>query len=205
MNISAVNTTAACLLIFVKNPALGKVKTRLAAEIGQEKALVVYRQLLEKTRLATKDLRCAKTVYYDRQIEENDIWHSDIYDKKKQKGHDLGERMLNAFAGAFSDNFTKACIIGSDCFDLTTEIINQAFEKLDTHDVVIGPALDGGYYLLGMKKLIPGIFTGKPWSQNSLLEETLVEARQLNLNCFLLPSLNDIDTYKDLRESGMNF
>jgi len=146
------------LLIFTRNPEIGKVKTRLAKTIGNEKALEIYILLLEKTKEITKDLNCDKAVYYSVKIRENDIWDENIYQKHQQKGEDLGIRMQNAFLKGFNDGYEKIMIVGSDLFDITPNHINEAFEKLNSNDVVIGPAEDGGYYLLGMKKNHPAIF-----------------------------------------------
>lgn len=186
------------LLIFIKNPILGKAKTRLAATIGQEKALQVYELLLARTHAITQQLPAQKALYYADFLEPEDIWENNIYQKFVQKGSDLGERMLEAFATGFAAGYERICIIGSDCFELADEIIEEAFEKLNAVDLVVGPSLDGGYYLLGMKALHPELFQEKKWSTDSVLRDTLADAKKLNLKFSLLPTLSDVDEEKDL-------
>jgi uncharacterized protein len=186
------------LLIFVKNPVLGKVKTRLAATVGEEQALAVYRLLLARTRTVTKDLPCAKAVFYADFIPEHDEWEEGLYQKQVQQGLDLGERMEQAFAWAFAAGYTSACIIGSDCYQLTEQVLQQGFEALARHEVVVGPSTDGGYYLLGMKHLYPDLFRGKKWSTHRVLTDTLQDAARLEVSIHLLPLLTDVDEEKDL-------
>ena len=132
------------LIIFVKNPVLGKVKTRLAAGIGEEKALEIYRQLLAITQTAAAKSSCMRHVFYSDEI-ENDSWDDNKFNKHVQEGKTLGDRMNNAFEKVFALRARNAVIIGSDCPQITTEIIDQAFVNLKEKDVVIGPAKDGGY------------------------------------------------------------
>lgn len=189
--------TKKLLIIFVKNPILGKVKTRLAATLGHEKALEIYQVLLQRTFNVTITLSVNKAVYYSDYIQE-DIWSPPFYDKYVQSGNGLGDRMHHAFNQGFEGGFEQVCIIGSDCYELTEEIIQQAFEKLDSTDVVIGPAEDGGYYLLGMKALHTSFFQGKNWSTNSVLSDTLNNIKDSGLTVALLPELTDVDDEKDL-------
>lgn len=188
------------LIIFTRNPELGKVKTRLAATIGDEKALEVYKHLLFHTMSETKLLACDKVVFYDTSITENDIWPETIYQKKIQSGEDLGEKMHQAFELLFSLGYKNCLIVGSDLFDLKKEIIDAAFQKLQENDAVIGPAEDGGYYLLGLKKLNSALFKNKGWGTSTVLAETL---KDLNSQLvFLMETLNDIDTFEDLKRSN---
>ena len=187
------------LLIFVKNPELGKVKTRLASSIGVEAALEVYRNLLNHTRRITIKLECQKTVGYSQFVDDNDIWDNSIYDKELQIGHDLGEKMSGAFQNFFQNESSKVVIIGSDCSELTKEIIEESFIMLDDNDVVIGPAKDGGYYLLGMKKYYPQLFENKKWSTNSVLSSTIVDLENLEVDYHILQELSDIDRVEDLK------
>lgn len=184
------------LLIFVRNPEAGKVKTRLAATVGAENALKIYRLLLEHTRKITLSLSCDKFVYYSEAVEERDMWDN-AYQKKVQQGNTLGERMHHAFATAFADGYYKVMMIGSDNYELKTTHIEKAFQALETHDMAIGPARDGGYYLLGMKTLHPAVFKGKKWSTSTVLADTLEEVKEKKVQ--LLETLNDIDTYEDIR------
>lgn len=144
------NTTENALIIFIKNPQLGKVKTRLAKTVGDEKALEIYLELSKITRENCQILRGVQSyVFYSDFINKNDEWSNDIFEKAMQSGDDLGDRMLNAFTFILQ-NHSKACIIGSDCPTLSAAILEAAFETLDNHDFVVGPSTDGGYYLLGM-------------------------------------------------------
>jgi len=188
------------LIIFTKNPIKGKVKTRLAKTIGDDKALLVYQSLLRYTNSVTKNLGVCKAVYYSDFIPENDIWTDGVFEKYLQKGGNLGERMQNAFELAFEQKYESVAIIGSDCLMLTRKIIQHAFSKLNTHDFAIGPAADGGYYLLGMNNFYELIFQNKKWSTPSVFEKTLKDIRKQNKSVYLLPGLNDIDTIDDLKK-----
>ena len=186
------------IIIFVRNPELGKVKTRLAWEIGDEKTLEVYRELLQHTHDITCDLECDKFVYYADSITENDLWENSLYEKKLQEGDKLGDRMMLAFCDLFQEGYSKLVIIGSDCPELSTSNIDEAFERLEHNDVVIGPSSDGGYYLLGLKHLIPELFKNKNWSTNTVLADTIKNMVALKMECSFLPELSDIDTGEDL-------
>jgi glycosyltransferase A (GT-A) superfamily protein (DUF2064 family) len=118
------------IIIFTRNPELGKVKTRLAKTIGDESALNIYKFLLKHTEKTIRSINSDKAVYYSVKIRNNDIWDNSIYQKHLQKGSDLGLRMLNAFKIAFNDNYQKVIIVGSDLFDLEPKNIDEAFKKL---------------------------------------------------------------------------
>ncbi|WP_237276712.1 TIGR04282 family arsenosugar biosynthesis glycosyltransferase [Tenacibaculum ovolyticum] len=184
------------LLIFTRNPELGKAKTRLAKTVGDETALTIYKFLLDKTKEVTANLRCDKAVYYSVKIRDNDIWNKKSYQKHLQKGENLGIRMQNAFQDSFDKNYDKVLIIGSDLYDLTPAIIENAFEKLNTNDVVIGPADDGGYYLLGMKKMHAAVFKNKEWGTATVRRDTLKDLQKVTVH--LLEELNDIDVFEDI-------
>lgn len=184
------------LLIFTRNPELGKAKTRLAKTVGGETALEIYKFLLNKTNQVTKDLSCNKAVYYSVKVRKNDIWDATIYQKHQQNGNDLGARMQNAFQDSFDAGYEKVMIIGSDLYDLTPKIIEDAFSKLNSNDVVIGPAEDGGYYLLGMNVLQPHIFQNKDWGTSSVRKETLANLKDKKVH--LLTTLNDVDVFEDI-------
>ncbi len=185
------------ILIFTRNPELGKVKTRLATSIGDFNALEVYKILLNHTNNIIKKIGVSKRVLYSEEINYDDIWDNVVYQKKIQFGTDLGARMRNAFAEGFEENYNKIVIIGTDLYDLEISDIEEAFEKLDKHDIVIGPADDGGYYLLGLKLIPKGIFSNKKWGTNSVLSDTLADLE--NFNICLLKSKNDIDTFEDMK------
>ena len=191
------------LIIFIKNPELGKVKTRLAATLGPEKALIIYNQLLSHTRKITEKLPLPQALYYSDFIPAKDSWDSQVFRKQVQSGSNLGDRMLRAFQEGFNEGYNRICIIGSDCFELTSEIVLNAFKKLEEHDVVIGPAEDGGYYLLGMQELQPYLFANKSWSTEAVLQQTLDEIKLKGLSVALLPTLTDVDEEKDLPAFGL--
>lgn len=186
------------LLIFVKNPIKGKVKTRLARTMGENSALQIYEQLLAYTVNITKEVHTDRAVFYSDFVEENDIWPNEHYLKQVQQGADLGRRMENAFCWAFEQLYQQVVIIGSDCPELTTRIIHQAFDALATANVVIGPATDGGYYLLGLVKSIPELFINKAWSSPTVFNSTLADLHKLHKAYTLLPTLQDVDREEDL-------
>jgi rSAM/selenodomain-associated transferase 1 len=186
------------LLIFTRNPKLGKCKTRLAATIGDQAALDIYMILMRHTAEITKDLNCSKEVYYSEEVPENDLWGKDNYAKHLQEGKDLGERMYNAFKSGFQKGYKKIILIGSDIYDLNSETIEEAFLEMENADFVIGPAADGGYYLVGMKTLNNEIFQNKNWGTESVLEDTLNNLNHKKVK--LLEIKNDIDVYEDLED-----
>lgn len=189
------------VLIFARNLRYGEVKTRLAATAGDEVAFAVYKELLKYTQTITQNVAADKIVFFSNNIEADDIWGDEAFNKQIQSGNDLGERMQNAFAYAFENGYEKAIIIGTDCFELTPAIITEALDQLKNHDVVIGPATDGGYYLLGMKKMYRKIFEVKTWSSSSVFKDTMNTIDKLQLSCYQLEILNDVDEEKDLPES----
>lgn len=189
------------LVIFVKNPELGKCKTRLAATIGDEKALRFYKNMLVRTKEVTEQINVDKAIYYSSFIDQNDIWsiHPPFYKFLQNPSPDLGIKMKSAFEDAFESGYESVCIIGSDCYALDAKIIAQAFESLKTQDAVLGPSNDGGYYLLGMNRLIPEVFADKKWSTESVAPDTIQDFNKLNLQYSLLEGLTDIDTEEDLK------
>lgn len=188
------------LIIFTRNPELGKVKTRLAKTIGNEKALQIYTALLRRTMEVTENLTCDKFVFYDANIASNDIWNNSTYKKVLQDGEDLGERMKSAFLHLKILGYQKCMIIGSDLFDLETQQIEDAFVLLNQNEFVIGPAEDGGYYLLGLTNINDTIFKNKSWGTNTVFANTINNLK--NYSVALLPILNDIDTEEDLIRSS---
>lgn len=186
------------IMIFARNPKLGKVKTRLAKTIGDFAALETYKILMKHTANVVEKSNAEKIVFYSEYINYNDVWAKIKCKKVKQSEGDLGEKMQTAFEYAFELGYKKIVIIGSDVYSLKTEHIDSAFTQLETHDVVIGPAHDGGYYLLGLNFIIPELFEQKKWGTSSVLENTLADLNELNVT--LLEPLNDIDTYEDLKK-----
>mgnify|MGYP003640019366 CR=1 FL=1 len=188
------------LIVFIKNPVLGTVKTRLAASIGDEKALVVYNDLVEKCRNECLAVNAERHIFYSKQISD-DAWSEEYFLKYVQSEGDLGIKITDAFRSIFKEG-GKVIIIGSDCYDLDAHTIEDAFEKLDDSDVVIGPANDGGYYLLGTNNFHPELFQDITWSTEKVLKETVKQANTNNLSVSLLKELIDLDTLEDLQKSG---
>lgn len=186
------------IIIFIKNPEKGKVKTRLAKTVGDDKALAIYKKLLQHTRAVTEDLKSDKYLYYSNKIDSTDEWSPEVYTKCLQDGNDLGQRMLNAFEYVFNKGHQKALIIGSDCQQLTTEMLHNAINQLHINDVVIGPTYDGGYYLLGMNKLHPDIFLNKNWSTETVYQDTINDVARMRHSVSVLPKLSDVDEEKDI-------
>lgn len=189
--------TTTRLIVFVKNPVPGQVKTRIARTVGDARAVDVYRHLLAYTQQLVNSFATECVVYYGDFINPNDGWNN--YSKHLQTGVDLGARMENAFQEQFATGAKKVIIIGSDCLEITPDHINQAIRVLDTVDVVIGPATDGGYYLLGMNRPRLFLFQDMPWSQPELCQLTELAILQHNLTFARLDELTDIDEWADYK------
>ncbi|MCB0611224.1 MAG: TIGR04282 family arsenosugar biosynthesis glycosyltransferase [Lewinella sp.] len=184
------------LIIFIRNPEPGKVKTRLAAAVGDERALAIYRELLDLTRRAALGSEAEKYLWYSHFVDKADGWPESDFRKMLQQGEDLGDRMAYAFETALADH-DKAVIIGSDCPYLSPVLLDEAFELLDDSDFVIGPATDGGYYLLGMNRFAPEVFQGIEWSTDTVFRETVARIRQSGADYEVLPLLSDVDEIGD--------
>ncbi len=189
------NDTA--LLIFVKSPIVGEVKTRLAASIGNEKAIEVYQELLKHTRDIIKKVDAKPQIWYGNHIPTDDIWSD--YPRFEQPEGDLGAKMKYAFITALQ-SYAKVVLIGSDCPELSTHHLQEAFQLLENNDVVLGPATDGGYYLIGMKQMHDTLFTDIVWSTVEVLDQTVQKIVKAGLSYALLEPLTDIDTVEDLRQ-----
>ena len=195
------------LLIFIKNPELGKVKTRLAATIGDEKALEVFKKLLVNIHDKSLNVRADKLLFYSTYVDKNDIWENDVFRKYVQNSSpDLGQRMLSAFEVARDLGYTKALIVGSDIYEVSTEILQSGFELLEHAESVLGPSHDGGYYAIGFNfekinsdTFLPEIFLNKTWSHEHVAQEALETINSYSYTCNFLPTLSDIDTEEDLK------
>lgn len=189
-------------IVFAKNGELGKVKTRLAQTIGNEGALRVYLDLLQITEDVSSAVEQVHLrIYFSDYILEN-RWPGK--EKYIQQGADLGQRMKNAFEQGFKDGFTSIVGIGADLPEITPTHISDAFYALESSDFVFGPALDGGYYLVGMsfeKGLY--VFENKPWSTEELYQLTKTEILENRHSVSELETLNDIDTLEDLKASAI--
>ena len=191
------------LIIFTRYPRPGKAKTRLIPALGAEGAATLQRQMTEHTLTQIKTLTPSTSV---------EIWFADDRSAQKQMQDwlgaewsyqpqcegDLGDRLITAFQTAFATGMERAIIIGTDCPGLTADRITQAFQALHNHDLVLGDATDGGYYLIGLPRSIPELFQGISWSTPEVRQQTVAIATQLKLTVAHLPPLSDIDYPEDL-------
>ncbi len=189
-----------CLIVFAKEPKRGKVKTRLSSVFSQQKCLALYKALLKDT------LETAQCVPCEKRIVSYEASRVPRYLRKtarpftfyKQKGRNLGERMHNAFRFATDLDAAKTVIIGSDAPTLGCARISDAFSQLDHADLVLGPSIDGGYYLIALKVPFANLFNGVSWSSESVLRKTLANAKKYQKKVALLPFVRDIDEPRDL-------
>jgi rSAM/selenodomain-associated transferase 1 len=193
------------LIVFIKYPVPGMVKSRLALHLGNEQAAEIYREIAE-TVVANVTPRAPKHDYdvslcYSPETMEQAVkeWFPQHHLFSPQEGSDLGERMSNTFFQAFAAGNTKALLTGSDCPDISRTIVNRGFMLLDTQDVVLGPAYDGGYYLIGLRRPEPELFYSMDWGTGRVLQQTLDKINAAGLTVALLPKLRDIDRIEDLR------
>jgi len=182
------------LLIFIKNIEKGKVKTRLAATVGDDRALAIYQELLKHTRNIALTVDVERYLFYSQFIEENDKWLKKDFQKLLQIQGGLGEKMSAGFEHVFQKH-EKVVIVGSDC----------AFRILDEKDFVVGPAIDGGYYLIGMRQFSPTIFQNIEWSTAEVFPKTIEIIRNMGKTYGLLPELSDIDYEEDWKKYGWDF
>lgn len=189
------------LLIFARAPQRGLVKTRLAASVGPDRALAIYRSLTEQLLLRLQGMHADVVVVHsppDAAVSMR-AWLGDALAYDAQCPGDLGTRMRHAMATAFADGAERVVVIGTDCPDLTAATVDASFAALRHADVVLGPALDGGYYLIGSSRVHDVLFEDIPWSTARTLPVTLDRARGAGLRVALLPALRDIDTLDDWR------
>lgn len=189
------------ILLFVKEPVPGKVKTRLAQAVGIEQAAQIYRELVA--------LVCSRlpeetplVVAFDPPDREDAVraWFLEMGKSPvfiPQAQGDLGERLIAALAQCFLLGYRKVTVIGSDCPEIAPEHFEQTRRALEEHDVVLGPVADGGYYLMGLKKPEPQLFKNIPWSTDAVYRCTLEAANQSGLSVLPLAQLEDIDTVAD--------
>lgn len=191
------------IIFFVKSADTGHVKTRLADRIGDNLATELYKSFALDTLAFVTKLKANLQIHFWPEDKKNQLesWIGTQYDLTPQKGQGLGQRMKNAFLHAFENDFNRVIIIGSDSPDLPSEFIDQAFEELKSYDAVIGPAIDGGYYLIGFTKnsFCSQSFENITWSSQLVLDQTLEILKKHNKKIFLLPGWNDIDTADDLK------
>jgi rSAM/selenodomain-associated transferase 1 len=188
------------LILFARNLLVGKVKTRIASKIGDELALEVYRILFNNTIqiIASLPSTIKPVIYYSDFVEnENNLGFEGIR-TEVQEGSGLGERMANSLEKEFGSGARKVCIIGTDIYSLNAQIIENAFNRIHDNNVIIGPATDGGYYLLGTNNYNTKLFSDISWSKSTVLKDTIKNINNLGLNYELLKFLSDVDEYEDI-------
>lgn len=191
------------IIAFIRFPVKGKVKTRLASDIGDELAYLFYKKCAEYTFAELTKLRNSNFDIYIYGSNKSDInkiinWSNKSFYYAHQKGYDLGKRIYNAFTEIFNGSYKRVVIIGSDLPSMNDELIKNAFHSLAKNDCVIGPANDGGYYLLGLREKVIDLFTGIAWSTKSVLKETIYMLKKHNATFCQMEELIDIDTKEDL-------
>jgi hypothetical protein len=194
------------LIVFARQPEPGKVKTRLIPAIGSALAARLHCALAEKTFSTADRLQSAICVDVEIRVTSNEhhcgsSFGRDIGESfmvKSQIGVGLGDRLECAVRAAFCEDAKKVVVIGTDCPDLDAATLLQAFNELDNSDLVLGPALDGGYYLIGMRTCLSTLFQNVDWGSEKVLEQTLAKSRQLGLEVFQLQPLSDVDHPEDL-------
>lgn len=191
-------THASRLVVFLKAPRAGAVKTRLAEALGADAACAAYKQLASSLLTKIAPLPRVELCFTPTDA-GNEIkpWLRAGWTAVPQSAGDLGERLHAAFAEHFLSDAQHVVIIGSDCPDVTATDIEDAWLALEGHDVVLGPALDGGYWLIGLRAPQPGLFNAMPWSTDRVFGETMRRARELDLRVAMLRELSDVDTVAD--------
>lgn len=191
------------LIIFTRYPEEGATKTRLIPILGAKGAATLHRQMTEYTLSKVRELQNSyplsiEVCFTGGSLSLMQHWlGSDIIYQAQGKG-DLGSRMARSLTVAFQDSIDRVVIIGTDCPSLNAQLLQQAFYQLHSHNLVIGPAIDGGYYLIGLHYLIPELFSGVNWGTDEVLQNTVDIAKKLELSIAYLPQLADIDRPEDL-------
>lgn len=193
--------TRELIIVFARTPEHGKVKTRIAKSVGSDEALRIYIKLLQFTENLLATIKKEKLLMLS-SITDYQFWEG--VPQSLQIGNNLGEIIINACSSTITKAATHCIIIGTDCTELTSEIINDAFAKLNKYDVVIGPAKDGGYYLIGFNNFYPQLFQNISWGTDIAFAETLDIAKKLQLTFAILPELNDVDEVADIPKDWLN-
>jgi len=190
------------LIIFAREPRLGRVKTRLARDLPPERVLALYNALVQDTLALASGLSCQRYLFYtgSRTIPVLSRY-APAFELIPQSGADLGIRMRRAFRRVFRRGARKAVIIGTDCPFIRPVEVRRAWRILETRDCVVGPSRDGGYYLLGLREEQPGLFEGIRWSSPEVFRQTLGRLRRAGLSYRCLARASDIDTVFSLQES----
>ncbi|MEE9438273.1 MAG: TIGR04282 family arsenosugar biosynthesis glycosyltransferase [Saprospiraceae bacterium] len=192
------------IIIFIKNPVIGKVKTRIAKDVGDKIALEIYKKLLihiHDTILKTSNIKLF--IYYSDHVNNNDMWNDKRFVKRLQSDGDIGVRMSKALDAVLQD-CDSAILIGSDCAQLSFHHLVEALDNLENNDIVLGPTFDGGYYLIGMNYHYPKLFNGITWSTNTVFSKTEEIIKTLNLSSSHIEKLSDIDYIEDWNKYGLD-
>lgn len=187
-------------ILFLKYPERGAVKTRLAKELGDDLTYELYQCFLADISAMTRQIKAETIIAYSG---PKGVSFSDFPGIQclHQRGNNIGARMHGAFLDVFAQGFERCVLTGSDSPDLPTVLVNDSFDKLDVADVVIGPSVDGGYYLIGCKRqsLRPSIFHDMRWSTTGVFTEAVKRLSESGLKFAQLPQWSDIDEFDDLR------
>ncbi|BAY84909.1 hypothetical protein NIES267_44070 [Calothrix parasitica NIES-267] len=191
------------LIIFTRYPEPGKTKTRLIPALGVEGAANLQRQMTEFTLSKVKKFQESAAISFEIRFAGGNLqlmqnWLGTELNYLHQGEGDLGKRMENSFLSALNKGAQEVVIIGIDCPNLSAEVLTQAFEKIPNCDLLLGPAVDGGYYLIGLKRTIGELFINIDWGTSKVLQQTVDIAQQLNLSVCYLPTLADVDRPEDL-------
>ncbi len=192
-----------CIILFMRAPEVGKVKTRLSKKLSPKTVLDLYQCfVLDILHTAQKTKIDIRIFFHPAGFEAGlSQWLGDSYDFHLQDGKDLGIRMSNAFIRTFSSGYDRAILIGTDCPEMTVEILEESFCGMDQAGCVIGPSVDGGYYLIGFKaaSFTEKLFQDVEWGTEIVYQQTLDRCCQMNIQPYILQALNDIDTWDDLQ------
>lgn len=187
------------LIVFTRYPEAGKAKTRLIPALGEQGAADLSRRMTEHAVRMAREVPTSLELRFDGAgVEKMKAWLGNEWSYVSQGNGDLGERMKRAFQETFRQGVNKAVVIGTDCPGLTAKLVQTAFAALDSNDMVLGPAADGGYYLIGLKKNVPELFDGIPWGTENVFLETLARAKEAGCSVAFLETLNDVDRPDDI-------
>lgn len=197
------DTQDCCLLVFVKYPQKGKVKQRLSAELDDDIVQELYRCFVHDTLVTSQKLKAhLRICFLPADLKEKfQQWLGQQYSFLPQMGSDLGGRMKQCLTDVLREGFQRVVLIGSDSPDVPVTLLENAFKELQTHDIVLGPSLDGGYYLIGFQgtSFEPSVFDGIQWGSASVLAQTLQKLHGTKKKYILLPQWSDVDTLDDLK------
>lgn len=191
------------LIIFTRYPQSGKTKTRLIPALGEEGAANLQRQMTEYTVSKVKKFQSSAAISFEIRFAGGDLqlmqnWLGTELNYQLQGEGDLGKRMKNSFLSAFNQGAQEVITIGIDCPGVNAQLLAEAFEKIRNCDLLLGPAVDGGYYLIGLKRAIEELFINIDWGTAKVLQQTVDIAQQFNLSVAYLQTLADVDRPEDL-------